>query len=460
MPEKNKEYEITIDAYGNSGEGIGRIDGYTLFVPGALLGERVRVLTLKCKKNYGYAKLLEVLSASPERVKPRCPVAHICGGCDLQHMSYDEQIRFKTEHVIDCLVRIGGVDMSDISPELIVRGDHVYGYRNKAQFPVGSDKGGNTVTGFYAPRSHRIIPCDNCYLQDETINEVLRIIMREIGDMDSSLIYDEGTHKGILRHIYIRRAAADGGLMVCLIVKDDKKQIYELADKLTKDKRIKSVLININNNMTNTLLGDRFVSVFGEKYIEDTIGDIRFRISPESFYQVNPYTTKMLYEKALEYADIRGNETVWDLYCGIGTISLFLAKKARSVIGVEVVERAIKNAKENAVLNNINNAEFICGQAEDIISRAMEKGDIKLPDVVVVDPPRKGCDELLIKSIVKASPKRIVYVSCDPATLARDVSRLRSHGYESVKVCVVDQFPQTRHVETVVQLVNIGVKPD
>ena len=519
MPEKNKQYEIIIDSFGNSGEGIGHIDGYTLFVRGALPGERVRVVVTKVKKSYGYAKLLEVAEPSPDRREPACPVYSRCGGCELQHMSYEAQLRFKTEHVKDCLTRIGGVpglllpdelqcgqtstagdsdDVQSAVPEHPVRMETIgcdltdktgkpnpWHYRNKAQFPVGREADGRAVAGFFASRSHRIIPCENCLLQDEWINRAVSIIMEQIRRHDygipgngSDILYDETTHTGWLRHIYIRRAVATGQLMVCPVVNDDislfKGLITGSSDKnavglrkkeersnIEKRRIITDIfrelkrefdglffVLNENRDRTNVITGENYLSLSVEPYIEDRIGDITFRIAPESFYQVNPYITEKLYRKALEYAGITGDEIVWDLYCGIGTISLFMAKKARQVIGVEVIPQAIEDAKKNVEINQINNVSFICGEADKIILNST----LPRPDVVVVDPPRRGCDEMLLRAIAEAAPSRLVYVSCDPATLARDIARLRPSGYDVQKVCVADQFWQTRHVETVVLL--------
>ena len=543
MPEKtelkkNQEIELLIESLGNNGEGIGHVDGYTLFVNGALPGERVIIRIVKLKKSYGYGRLLSVTESSKDRVEPACPVAGglrsdravqgdrsfagSCGGCDLQHMTYEKQLEFKVKRVRDCLERIGGVDFSGakyypIEFEIISDDRHCFNYRNKAQFPVGRNSG-IAVAGFFAPRSHRIIECENCMLQDPLINKAVRIVMEWVRELEaasctnthenhmgakkkthsessSDIIYDEEKHTGWLRHIYVRKAAASGQLMVCLVVNEnrtdtdtscgnfraskciDQRLLDVLKDKLTETGCVESLLLNINNKKSNVVLGDKYITVFGKKYIRDMIGDLKFNIAPESFYQVNPYTTIKLYEKALEYAALTGTENVWDLYCGIGTISLFLAGKAKHVLGIEVVEQAILNARENAGLNGIKNAEFICSAAEDIAvkisdvsSSLSDNNDRKkisidgktyhAPDVIVVDPPRKGCDEKLTALMGELSPAKIVYVSCDPATLARDIFRLRAYGYVLKKVCVADQFPQTRHVETVVQLVNIGVNPD
>lgn len=493
MISKNDEVLLEIDGYGHSGEGIGHVDGYTLFVQGAIPGEQVRVRVVKAKKNYGYGKILSVEETSDARVEPVCPVARRCGGCELQHMSYEEQLRFKTGHVRECMERIGGVDgllcpdgMTDSEPEMTKSSIPSEGvrmevlsafscdaepcrYRNKAQFPIGRDRSGRPVAGFYAARSHEIIPCEDCLLQDAKINRILMIIMDHVREVDKeladeSMVYNEETHTGWLRHVYIRLGYATGQMMVCLVVNDrigsdyEKKagsryRLTDLVTKIAREPGEKAVLLNENTKKTNVVPGEKYIQLTGLPYIEDRIGQLRFQIGPDSFYQVNPHITKKLYDKALEYAALNGRETVWDLYCGIGTISLSMARHAKQVIGVEIVPQAIGNAKENAKINQIENATFIPGAAEDVIDEAMaDWGGIPLPDVVVVDPPRKGCDEKLITAIGKAAPDRIVYVSCDPATLARDIARLRPYGFELKKVCVVDQFWQTRHVETVVLL--------
>ena len=496
---KNQEIDLTIESFGNSGEGVAHVDGYALFVSGALPGERVHVVVTKVKKNYGYARLLSVLDASPDRVEPLCPVYKRCGGCELQHMSYEAQLRFKTERVYDCLTRIGGVSGNSLPGEIpgesTVRLEVIgcegepWHYRNKVQLPVGYDKNGNIVTGFYVARSHEIIPCDECYIQDKKISGVVTEIISILNKYNNgALVYDETEHHGLIRHIYIRHGQQTDRLVVCLVLNvDDTRLIDDCLYEINSLSDVSGVCININNKRTNVITGDKYISVFGDIFIEDKIGDITFRIAPESFYQVNSHMTEKLYGKALEYASLTGNEVVWDLYCGIGTISLFLAKKAKKVVGVEIVDQAIKNAKENAKINSINNAEFICGAAEEIIDSLVNDGlqssiagvtastllvdedqhgigrsnsDRELPDVVVVDPPRKGCDEKLISAIGKASPARIVYVSCDPATLARDIARLREFGYELKKACVVDQFWQTKHVETCALLTKSSVSAD
>lgn len=455
---KNEEVEVYIEDIGSDGEGIGHIDGFTLFIKGALPGDTVCASIMKMKKNYGYARLVRIISPSKDRVNPVCSNAFRCGGCQLQHLSYEGQLALKSSRVKNCLVRLGGFkeDYIESITEPILAMDSPYNYRNKAQFPVGRGKNGKPVIGFYAGRSHDIIDSDSCCIQMEVSNTILEIVRKWMID-NKIQPYDETSHTGTIRHIVTRTGYNTGDIMVCLVSRmQDINCLDKLVSSLTKIKGMKSICLNINDEKTNRILGEKLIPLYGTEYIEDAIGTIRYRISPLSFYQVNPLQTEKLYSTALEYANLTGGEIVWDLYCGIGTISLFLAGKASRVLGIEVVPQAIINAKENARLNNINNTTFIAGVAEEVESLLSESDapkELASPDVIVVDPPRKGCDEKLLNTILRAKPQRVVYVSCDPATLARDLKVLCGEGkYELKRVRACDMFGMTGHVETVVLL--------
>ena len=452
---KNDIVTLEIVDCGTDGEGIGKADGFTVFVKDAVIGDTVTAKIMKAKKNYGYGRLMEILNASPYRVEPVCPSARQCGGCQLQAVSYEEQKVFKEKKLRGHLERIGG--FTELPMEPLIGMDEPYHYRNKAQFPVGRNKEGRIVTGFYAGRTHAIIENRDCALGIPQNKDVLD---RVIAHMEKYNIapYDEATGKGLVRHIFVRYGFFTGELMVCLIINgQDLPHQRELVEKLCEIPGMTSISLNMNKKRSNVILGDKVKTIWGEDYITDKIGDISYEISPLSFFQVNPKQTWKLYSKALEYADLHGEETVWDLYCGIGTISLFLAQNAKFVRGVEIVPAAIEDAKRNAQINHIENVEFFVGKAEEVLPREYEKNGV-YADVIVVDPPRKGCDEMLLKTILKMQPKRVVYVSCDSATLARDLRFLCDNGYELKKVCGVDQFPQTVHVETVVLLSH--KKPD
>ncbi len=452
---KNDLVTLEIEDCGIDGEGIGKADGFTVFVKDAVIGDTVTAKIIKAKKNYGYGRLMEVLKPSPHRVEPKCEFARQCGGCQLQALSYDQQLVFKTNKVKGHLERIGG--FTDIPMEPIIGMDELFHYRNKAQFPVGRNKEGKIVTGFYAGRTHNIIENRDCALGVAENKEVLD---RVIAHMEKYGIepYNEATGKGLVRHVLIRYGYFTKEVMVCLILNGNKIPKEELLVKsLCEIPGMTSITINVNKKHSNVILGEEIRLLWGQEYITDRIGDISYQISPLSFYQVNPMQTQKLYAKALEYADLHGEETVWDLYCGIGTISLFLAQKAKFVRGVEIVPAAIENAKENAKLNGLENTEFFVGKAEEVLPREYKKNGV-YADVIVVDPPRKGCDETLLETMIEMNPERIVYVSCDSATLARDLKYLCERGYELRKVCPVDQFGMTVHVETVVLLSH--KKPD
>ena len=452
---KNDIVTLEIVDCGTDGEGIGKADGFTVFVKDAVIGDTVKAKIMKAKKNYGYGRLMEILKPSPYRVEPVCPSARQCGGCQLQAVSYEEQKVFKEKKLRGHLERIGG--FHDLPMEPLIGMDEPYHYRNKAQFPVGRNKEGRIITGFYAGRTHAIIENRDCALGIPQNKDVLD---RVIAHMEKYNIapYDEMTGRGLVRHIFVRYGFFTGEIMVCLIINGQEfPHQKELIEKLCEIPGMTSISLNINKKRNNVILGEKVKTIWGQEFITDKIGDISYEISPLSFFQVNPKQTWKLYSKALEYADLHGEETVWDLYCGIGTISLFLAQKARFVRGVEIVPAAIEDAKRNAKINNIENVEFFVGKAEEVLPREYEKNGV-YADVIVVDPPRKGCDEMLLKTILKMQPKRVVYVSCDSATLARDLRFLCDNGYELKKVCGVDQFPQTVHVETVVLLSH--KKPD
>ena len=452
---KNDIVTLKIEDCGIDGEGIGKADGFTVFVKDAVIGDTVRAKIMKAKKNYGYGRLEEIITPSPDRVEPKCQFARQCGGCQLQALSYEKQLEFKTSKVRGHLERIGG--FTDIPMEKILGMDQPFHYRNKAQFPVGKSKDGRIITGFYAGRTHSIIENRDCALGVTRNKEVLD---RVIAHMEKFHIqpYDENTGKGLVRHVLIRYGFFTDEMMVCLIINGEKLPGEEaLVKSLRQIPETVSVMVNVNKKRNNVILGEKVRLLWGQPYITDKIGEISYQISPLSFFQVNPYQTGRLYGKALEYAQLSGNETVWDLYCGIGTISLFLAQKAKMVRGVEIIPAAIENAKENARLNGFDNTEFFVGKAEEVLPEQFARTGERA-DVIVVDPPRKGCDETLLSTIIKMQPDRVVYVSCDSATLARDLKYLCERGYELKKVCPVDMFPNTVSVETVVLLSH--KKPD
>lgn len=454
--QKNDVLTVKIEDMGHDGEGIGKCEGYTLFVKDTVIGDLAEVKVIKAKKNYGYARLMRLIKPSEHRVEPICPVARPCGGCQLQMLDYAEQLRFKEKKIAENLQRIGG--MTEIPMEPIVGMETPFRYRNKAQFPIGQDKNGKRITGFYAGRTHQIMENRNCYLGVEQNEEILNRVLTWMEENRVSA-YNEETGKGLVRHVLIRFGFTTKEIMVCLVVNGKKLPAEEkLIRSLTELKGMTSISLSVNRERTNVIMGKEIHCLWGQSYITDYIGNVKYQISPLSFYQVNPAQTEKLYGLALEYAGLTGNETVWDLYCGIGTISLFLAQKAKKVYGVEIVPEAIADAKNNAKINQIENAEFFVGKSEEILPSYYEQyakdhpGEQAHADVIVVDPPRKGCEENLLHTMASMQPDRIVYVSCDSATLARDVKVLGELGYEVKKVRGVDQFPMTCHVETVVLL--------
>lgn len=484
---KNDVFQTIIEDMSDSGEGIGKTDGFTWFIKDAVIGDRVEAKAMKVKKSYGFARLLQVLEPSDKRTAPLCPVARQCGGCQIQAMDYQEQLHFKENKVCSNLRRIGGlehlifrdeegslrneedgttnalrkeesIESGAISVYPIMGMENPWRYRNKAQFPFGRSRDGRIIAGFYAGRTHSIIETEDCLLGVKENSTILQCI-REHMEQYKIEPYDEANHRGLVRHVLIRKGFRTGELMVCLVLNGEVKALTE-ADVLVERLRglfgdgtaVTSISVSINREKTNVIMGSRIVNLYGAGYITDYIGNVKYRISPLSFYQVNPVQTEKLYSTALEYAELTGKETVWDLYCGIGTISLFLAQKAKQVYGVEIVPQAIEDARANARLNGMDNVSFFVGKAEEVLPEQYEKHQV-YADVIVVDPPRKGCDTVCLDTIVKMGPKRVVYVSCDSATLARDVKYLGERGYQVEKVRCCDMFGHSTHVETVCQLV-------
>lgn len=466
MINKNDEFEIEITDFSDDGAGIGKTDGFTWFVKDAVIGDRVKAAATKVKKNYGFARLVDVITPSSNRTTPQCTIAKQCGGCQLQQLDYKAQLHFKEDKVRNDIVRIGGFTQSEVDSifEPIIGMEMPLRYRNKAIYPIGLSRDGRIVAGFYAGRTHNIIECSDCLLGYDDNKYILDIIL-EFMDKHDIKPYDEISHTGIVRHVLIRKGFYTDELMICIIVNADR---FRYAEALCSELKaacpeLKSFSVNVNKARTNVIMGEKLINIYGPGYIEDIIhepdgdNEVRFKISPYSFFQVNSLQTERLYGTALEFADLNGAERVWDLYCGVGTISLFLARHAAKVYGVEIVPAAIDNARENATANHIDNAEFFVGKAEEILPEWYENEYSKAHksiDVIVVDPPRKGCDEHCLRTMTDIAPKRIVYVSCDPATLSRDLKYLCQNGYRLERVRPVDMFPQTVHVETVCLLVR------
>ena len=453
--QKNDLVTVRIEDMGTGGEGIGKVDGCALFIKDAIIGDLVEAKVMKMKKNYGYARLMNILAPSLARQNARCKEARRCGGCQIQEMDYRQQLAFKKDKVENNLLRLGAVpkEVLDAAMEGIIGMDEPFRYRNKAQYPIGRDREGRLTAGFYAGRTHQIIPLPDmdCALGAEENQPILQEILAFMEEYQVQP-YDEESHAGLVRHVLIRKGFATGELMVCLVINGDALPHSDvLAERLSPIQGMTSITCSVNKEKTNVIMGKDIQTIWGQDYITDYIGDVKFHISPLSFYQVNPVQTERLYGTALEFAGLTGEETVWDLYCGIGTISLFLARRAGRVYGVEIVLQAIQDAKNNAAINDISNARFYVGKAEEVLPGMYEKDGVQA-DVIVADPPRKGCEQIVLETMVKMRPERIVYVSCDPATLARDVKYLRENGYELDRVKAVDMFPHTVHVETVVLL--------
>lgn len=444
---KNDDIRLKITTLTSEGSGLGRYGEMAVFVDGAAVGDDLLVHIIKVKKNYAVGIISKIYKPSEDRTEPDCPVYSRCGGCAYRHISYESELKEKKRSVTDAMQRIGGID---IEAEEILHIENPERYRNKAQIPVGLDKDGNVITGFYSKRSHRIAECDDCALQMKEFASIVSAVKKYIHQSPVT-VYNEEKHSGLLRHIYLRRGAKSGEIMVCLVINGDsipkKDKLIEILT--SADENIKSIVLNINKENTNVVLGEKCVTLWGRDYIEDELCSLKFRISPLSFYQVNPEGTEILYGKAKEYAELKGGETLLDLYCGTGTIGLTMADKVKQLIGVEIIPQAIENAKENASYNNITNARFICDDASGAAQTLYKEG-IR-PDVVILDPPRKGCSRDVIETVVNMNPDRVVYVSCDPATLARDSKIFADSGYEVKKFTAVDMFPRTVHCESVAQ---------
>ena len=450
MLKKNDRINLNIESCSSNGSGVGHHEGMAVFVPATAVGDEITAHILKVKKTYAYAKVESVLTPSPDRIEAECPVYLKCGGCVFSHMNYSAEAKIKASHVAECFKRIGGVE-PEFEPIIAAEDDKRY--RNKAQFPVAFENG-EIKTGFYSSHSHRVIHCPDCLLQPKEFEKILDVFASYIKE-NGVTVYDETAHKGLLRHIYLRKGTKSGETMVCAVI-NGKKLPNE--DKLVSaliecDSSIKSVIVNINKEKTNVILGKQCRTLWGEDYITDILCGLTFRISPLSFYQVNRDQAERLYNKTAEYAALSGNETVLDLYCGAGTIGLSMAKNVKEIIGVEIVPEAIEDAKLNMQINGIKNARFICGDAPKAAEILKNEG-IR-PDVIILDPPRKGCSPEMLQTAAEMAPERIVYVSCDPATLARDCGIFATLGYTATKATPVDMFPRTGHVECVVLLSKV-----
>ena len=443
--QKNKEYIVEIIDNGYEGEGIARIDGFTIFIPNAIKGEKVKILIVKVLKSHAFGKIVEILKKSEHRIEEDCETYKRCGGCNLRHIEYEETLNIK-QNTVQNLVNKNLKTKVRVMPTWGM--GNPYFYRNKLQYPIGNDKNGNPVIGVFAKRTHEIIPVGQCMIQDKEANEIAKYILELIQKYNLT-VYDEQTNKGMLRHVVIKTAFSTNKKMVVLVINADELiNAKEISQDLKKKfNNITSIVVNINKKNTNVILGDKNINILGDGYVEDKLGEYTFKISPLSFYQVNPVQAEALYNIAIENANITKEDIVFDLYCGIGTISLFASKFAKKVYGIEIVEQAIEDAKWNAKFNNVKNTDFIAGDAEEVVTDLIENKKI-IPDVVIVDPPRKGLDNTTINNILKIHPKRVVYISCNPATLMRDL-RLMEEKYSIKMIQPVDMFPWTNHVECV-----------
>ena len=443
---KNQIYETTVTDYTAEGQGVAHVEGCAVFLPNAIAGERVRLRIEKAQKTWASGKIVEILEKSPHRRNRECPVAKLCGGCDFWHMDYEEETRLKAGRVKTCLNRLGGENLTEVP---ILAAPDCHGYRNKAQYPVAQKKG-RAYAGFFRAGTHDVVENRRCLILPPETDAVKDTVMDYVNQFRVS-VYDEASHTGLLRHIYVRRGAVSGQILVCLVCNGEKlPKVEALLARLQKIPGFTTLVLSVNTKKGNAVLGDKFITLYGPGYIEDTLCGLSFRLSPRSFYQVNHHQAQRLYETAIEKAQITKNDTVLDLYCGVGTITLAMASAAGKVIGVEVIPQAVEDAKDNARRNGIENAEFFCGDAGQA-ALELERNGVR-PDVVVVDPPRKGLNADTIEALSRMAPRRIVYVSCDPATLARDVALLKQRGYCLTSATAADLFPRCAHVETIVCL--------
>ncbi len=448
MLEKNKQYEAVVTDYTAEGQGVARVEGCAVFLPNAIAGEKYLIRIEKAAKTWAAGKIVEILEKSPHRVNRECPVAKLCGGCDFWHMDYAEEQRLKAARVTATLNRMGGEQLEEVP---ILAAPTCYGYRNKAQYPVSSKKG-RAYAGFFKAGTHQVVENDRCLILPEESDAVRKTVIDYVNQYRIT-VYDEQTQKGLLRHIYVRRGAVSGQVLVCLAVNG--RKLPHTGARIARLQKIPSfttLVLSVNTKPGNRVLGEEMLTLYGPGYIEDTLCGLTFRLSPHSFYQVNHQQAQRLYEAAIAAAEITKNDLVLDLYCGVGTITLAMAKAAGRVIGVEVVEQAVEDARENARRNGIENAEFFCGDAGQA-ALSLEMQGVK-PDVAVVDPPRKGLNADTIEALARMSPRRIVYVSCDPATLARDVALLKERGYRVQNAQAADLFPRCSHVESIVCLTH------
>ena len=445
---KNQIYEAVVTDYTTEGQGIAHVEGCAVFIPNAVAGEKIRLRIEVAKKNWAAGKIVEILERSPHRINRECPVAKLCGGCDFWHINYEEETRLKAERVRNCLNRLGGEKLQSVP---ILAAPTCHGYRNKAQYPVAAKKN-RAYAGFFKAGTHEVVENERCLILPEETDQVKAVVMDYVNRNHVS-VYDEVAHQGLLRHIYVRRGAVSGQILVCLVVNGRSiPKAHELVARLKKIPGFTTLVLSINTKKGNAVLGDEFLTIHGPGYIEDTLCGLNFRLSPRSFYQVNHHQAQRLYEAAISQAEITKNDTVLDLYCGVGTITLAMASAAGKVIGVEVIPQAVEDAKDNAMRNGIENAEFFCGDAGQAALELERKGI--QADVVIVDPPRKGLNADTIEALARFAPRRIVYVSCDPATLGRDVALLKERGYVVKNAMAADLFPRCSHVESIVCLVR------